>query len=215
MRGIVVLVSLLASAVCAAESVAGSHGASRYAYVSADRIEFQSDVERSVWDLQGWYGGDLHKLVWKFEGSNGDDTEHEVQLLYGRAVSPYFDAQFGIRVADEPTGTDSALVVGVQGLAPYNIEVDVAAIVDSDGDVELQGEFEHDIRFTERVVLQPRLELRAASADAEHAALELRLRYELSRRVAPYIGMSWQRQFDESVADDTSTAFIAGLKFWF
>lgn len=208
MRSVAALLLLLTTAVCAEEQ-------HLYSYVSADRIEYQADVERTVWDLQGWYGGDTHKLRWKFEGSDGTETENELQLLYSRAIAPFFDAQFGVRVTDGPGGTDSALLAGIQGLAPYNIEVDIAASVDTDGDFELHGELEHDVRFSQRVVLQPRLELRAASADADQVAFELRLRYEFSRRMAPYVGVSWQRHFDDAMPDDTSTVFVAGLRFWF
>lgn len=188
---------------------------SRYAYVSAERIEYQSDVDRSVWDLQGWYGADMRKFWWKFEGSDAADTHNELQLLYSRAISPYFDAQVGVSVADGAADTDTAFVIGIMGLAPYNIEVDIAASINTDGDSELHGEFEHDIRFSERMVLQPRLEFRARSAADEQAALELRLRYEVSRKVAPYLGLSWQRHFDDSTPDEASTVVIAGLRFWF
>ena len=188
---------------------------SRYAYVSAERIEYQADVDRAVWDLQGWYGADMRKFWWKFEGSDAEDTDIELQLLYSRAISPYFDAQVGVSVEDGAADTDTAFVIGITGLVPYNIEVDIAASINTDGDSELHGEFEYDIRFSERVVLQPRLEFRARSAAHDQAALELRLRYEVSRKVAPYLGLSWQRHFDDSTADETSTVFIAGLRFWF
>jgi copper resistance protein B len=187
----------------------------RHMYVSADRIEYQSNVERRIWDLQGWYGGDINKLWWKFEGSSAADTESELQFLYSRAISPYFDAQIGVRVADHPDETESAFVIGIMGLAAYNIEVDIAASVDADGDFSVYGEFEHDVRFSQRIVLQPRLELRASSVSADRAALEVRLRYELSRKIAPYLGISWQRHAADTTGDGSSTALIAGLRFWF
>jgi copper resistance protein B len=187
----------------------------RYAFVSADRIEYQTNVDRSVWDLQGWYGGDTNKFWWKLEGSNSTGTENELQLLYSRAISPYFDAQVGARVADDPDETESAFLIGIRGLAPYNVEIDVAASVDADGDFEFHGEFEHDIRFSQRVVLQPRLELRAASAGDDLTAAEVRLRYEITRKIAPYFGISWQRRSVDDAPDDSSTALVAGLRFWF
>ncbi|MDH4125626.1 MAG: copper resistance protein B [Gammaproteobacteria bacterium] len=195
-------------------AIAGAEEA-RFTYLSADRIEYQSDVERSVWDVQGWYGTDLHRLWWKLEGSNASDTDNELQLLYSRAVSPYFDAQIGVSVADNPADTDTAFVIGIMGLAPYNIEIDIAASVNTDGDYQLHGEFTHDIRFSEHFVLQPRLELRARSAAEDQAALEMRLRYEINRNIAPYLGLSWQNHFNDSAPGDATTVFIAGLGFWF
>lgn len=205
-RGIVSLL-LLTSTAGAEES--------RYTYVSADRIEYQSDINRSVWDLQGWYGADMQKLWWKFEGSDTDETDNELQLLYSRAISPYFDLQTGLSVADRPADTDTALVIGIMGFAPYNIELDIAASINTDGDAELHGELEHDIRFSERMVLQPRLEFRVSSAADDQAALELRLRYEVSRKLAPYLGVSWQRHVEDGTSDGAATVLIAGLKFWF
>jgi copper resistance protein B len=207
-RGLAIVLWLVVSTVAAADEP-------RYTYVSADRIEYQSDVERRVWDLQGWHGGDINKLWWKFEGSSAADTESELQFLYSRAISPYFDAQIGVRVADNPDETESAFVIGIMGLAPYNIEMDIAASVDTDGDFSVHGEFEHDVRFSQRIVLQPRLELRASSASTDQAALEVRLRYELSRKIAPYLGISWQRHAADTTGDGSSTALIAGLRFWF
>ena len=198
----------------AAMATAGADEA-RHTYVSADRIEYQSDVERSVVDLQGWYGGDINKLWWKFDGSRASDTESELQLLYSRAISPYFDAQIGVRVAHDRDETESALVLGIMGLAAYNIDVDIAASVDADGEFSVHGELEHDVRFSQRIVLQPRLEFRASSASADQAAVELRLRYEFTRKIAPYVGISWQRHAADAASDETSTALIAGLRFWF
>lgn len=188
---------------------------SRYALAQGDRVEYQSHADRAVWDLQGWYGGDLHKLWWKIEGDDEAATNNELQLLYSRAVSAYFDAQFGLRVEDDGTGSESSLVLGIQGLAPYNIEIDAAAFITEDGEVEIRGEIERDFRLTQRLVLQPRIELNASSAINDDAALEMRLRYEINRQFAPYAGFSWQHDFDGRVADKTTTSFVAGVRFWF
>ncbi len=202
-----------------------------FAFTQADRIEYQTDPEAYVWDLQGWYGGDLNRLWWKVEGERDDGaaTDHELQLLYSRAMTAYFDLQLGARYEDE--ADDVSFVVGLQGLAPYRFEVDAAAFITEHGDVFLRGEFERDLLLTQRLVLQPRLEIeiagqdvaeRAVSSGITEAALELRLRYEINRKFGPYLGISWQRYFgDRSRAlraagdDDELTTFVVGARFWF
>ena len=187
----------------------------RYLFVQGDRVEYQSDADRTAWDLQGWYGGDLHKLWLKIEGKNEPQQDNELQLLYSRAVSPYFDLQFGLRAHEVAGSSTASGVFGVQGLAAYKIEIDAAVFFTVDGDVEFRGEFERDFRLAQRVVMQPRIELNASSTAADDAAVELRLRYEISRKLAPYVGLSWQRHFDDNLPDNTSSNFVAGLRFWF
>ena len=212
-------------------SVAANSEESRYAFTQADRLEYQADQSVYLWDLQGWYGSDNQKLWWKLEGAADDESDNdtELQLLYSRPMSAYFDAQFGVRYEDGPG--ESSLVIGVQGMAPYRFEIDAAAFVTENGDVLLRGEFERDLLLTQRLVLQPRLELNAAMQDVPEraissgftdAALELRLRYEMQRKFAPYVGVSWQRTFgDGSRAlraaglDDEVTTFVVGARFWF
>ena len=203
----------------------------RYAFTQADRLEYQTDEGIYLWDLQGWYGGDNSKLWWKLEGEVDDSSsdDAELQLLYSKPISAYFDVQVGARYEDE--ANESSLVVGLQGMAPYRFELDAAAFVTEDGDVLLRGEFERDLLLTQRLVLQPRLELnaslqdvpeRAISSGITDAALEVRLRYEVRRKFAPYIGVSWQRTFgDGSRAlraaglDDETTTLVFGARFWF
>ncbi|MBT8098787.1 MAG: copper resistance protein B, partial [Gammaproteobacteria bacterium] len=90
----------------------------------ADRLEHQSDEDRIVWDLQGFYGGDYQKFWWKLEGQDGGDAENELELLYSRAVTPYFDLQVGARLVDSDGSENIGFVVGLQGLAAFNVEVD-------------------------------------------------------------------------------------------
>ena len=203
----------------------------RHFFVQADRLEYQENADAWLWDLQGWYGGDINRLWWKFEGEreDGASAESELQLLYSRAISPYFDAQFGARYEDEPGET--SLVIGIQGLAPYRFEIDTALFVTENGDVLLSAELERDLLFTQRLILQPRLEISAAAQDIDDraissgvtdAAVGVRLRYEIRREFAPYLGVSWQRTFGNGSRalraageDDTTTTFVLGARFWF
>lgn len=212
------------------------HGGVRTQMVLADRFEARigDDDERFAWDLQGWYGGDIHKLWWKSEGNGelGSNPESgEIQLLYGRAVTPHFDFQAGLRHDIEPSPRRSHAVLGIQGLLPYVFEIDAAAFVSEEGDVTGRFEAEYDLRIRQRLVLQPRVEMNfAAQAIPELGvgpglgSIEggLRLRYEFRRELAPYVGFGWERKtggtadFARAAGDDArSWELIVGIRAWF
>lgn len=223
------VVTLLALLLGATQVLA--HGDDKFAFVQADRIEHQADPDAYVWDLQGWYGGDINKLWWKIEGESesGASADNEFELLYNRAISPYYDLQLGMRYEDLPN--DVSFVVGIRGDAPYRIDLDAAAYITEHGDVLLSGEFERDFLLGRRFVLQPRLEIelsaqeipeRALSSGVTHTELGLRLRYEVRRKFAPYVGVSWQRSYGDYARalraageDDSLTSFVVGASFWF
>ena len=184
---------------------------SNFGFFQADRLEYQAEDEATVWDLQGWYGGDLNKFWWKLEGSDTEITKNDVQLLYSRAITPWFDFQAGMRLEFVDSENTAAAIVGLQGMAPYGLELDVATFVTEDGDVGLKAEAERDFYFTQKLVVQPRLEFVDSSAAASELDLGIRLRYEFSRQIAPYIGVSWHFSDD---SDDDAT-LLAGLRFWF
>lgn len=192
---------------------------------------FDDKSETYAWHVQGWYGGDVHRFWWKSEGEGafGEEIEHaELQLLYSRAVTPYFDLQAGVRLSylDGEDRTD--LVLGVQGLAPYWFEVGAAAFVSTEGDVTARAEAEYDFRLTQKLILQPSAELSFAAQDISDldigagftdANVGVRLRYEINRSFAPYVGVEWTsalgetRVIRESLGHDTqSTRAVIGLR---
>ena len=181
------------------------------AYIQADRLEYQSADETNVWDLQGWYGKDLQKFWWKIEGSDAEITTNNVQLLYSRAVSPWFDVQAGVLLEFVDSDSTAAAVAGIQGTTPYWLELDVAAFITEEGDVGLKAEVERDFYVSQKFVVQPRVEFVDSSAAPSELDLGIRLRYEFSRQIAPYIGVSWHITSDS----DNDETFLAGLRFWF
>lgn len=197
-------------------------------YTQGERLEYRDgeggDPGALTWDLQGLYGGDYNRFVWKTEGESSEgDTAFELQLLYGRAWTPFFDLQFGLRYAEADAGDVTAAVAGVQGLLPYNVETDVALFLSEDGDVTGRAEFEKDFLLTERWIVQPRAEFDVALDDVPELgidsgltkiALGLRLRYEITRKLAPYVGVAWKRH-DSAGDEDEDTYALAGLRFWF
>ena len=187
----------------------------------------------SCCDAEGWVGGDYHKLWFKSEGdmARGHTEEAEIQALYARAIAPFWNLQMGVRHDIQPSPSRTFAVLGIEGLAPLWFEVDAASFVSTDGDVSFRLEAEYDLLLTQRLILQPRIETNLAIQDAHKWGigegmndidLGLRLRYEIRREFAPYIGVSWQRKIGETatLARDEgenldAVSFVTGLRLWF
>jgi copper resistance protein B len=186
------------------------------------------------WDGEGWFGGDVDRLTIKTEGEGtfreGVDSA-EVQALYSRAIGPYFNLQAGVRHDFQPTPNRTYATIGFEGLAPYMFEVSGAAFISPQGEVLGRLEGYYDQRITQRLVLQPRVEFNLSAQDMRaqrlgagltDAELGLRLRYEITRQFAPYVGVSYEtktgRTADYARADGmkpTSTSLVAGVRLWF
>lgn len=199
-------------------------------------LEYQARKGRDgySWDGEAWYGGDINRLTIKSEGEGafGEGLESsETQLLYSRAIGPYFNAQAGIRQDLGPGPDRTYAVIGFEGLAPYWFEVGGALFLSDKGD--LLGRFEgyYDQRITQKLVLQPAAELNFALQDVPASGigsglsdveLGLRLRYEVVKEFAPYIGVEWNRKLGDTARfarlageDADSTSFVVGVKAWF
>ena len=203
--------------------------------ILADRLEWQSGNgdEVFVWDGSAWYGGDYNRVWVETEGETliGGETEAaEIELLYGRAISPYFDVQAGIRQDIEPDSRTYAQI-GLQGLAPYWFEVDLEGYLSEEGDFTAAFEAEYDLLLTQRLILQPRIETGFAFQDvadrdlgAGFTELEtgVRLRYEIKREIAPYIGVSWSRTLGETASiarglgeKEDAVSAVIGVRLWY
>jgi copper resistance protein B len=207
-----------------------------YWMVMSDRLEASVDdgVDTYVWDVQAWYGGDFNRLWIKTEGEGeqGESPEGaEVQALYSWRFLPFWDAQVGVRHDFKPNPTRTHAAIGLQGVVPYEFEWDSALFVSDKGDLTVRIEAEYDLRLTQRLVVQPRLELNAAASDVPEIGLGsglnstelgVRLRYEFRREFAPYIGFSWEKRYGETAdfarqeGKTTSRTFVVvGLRAWF
>ncbi|MCB2063588.1 MAG: copper resistance protein B [Novosphingobium sp.] len=204
-------------------------------WLQADRAEYRARHGKDgyLWDVQGYYGGDLDKFWFKSEGegSFGEKPEAaEVQGLWSHAIGPWWDLQAGIR--QDLTGPNRThAVIGVQGLAPYLFEVDATAFLSTTGDFTARIEAELDQRITQRLILQPRVELNLSAQDIpelgigaglDTAEVGLRLRYEFAREFAPYVGIEQEWKLGGSadyarvLGEGTSaTNFVIGVRFWF
>lgn len=211
------------------------HGDFAVLWIQADRLEAQvrNGDDGILWDVQGYYGGTTSKFWFKSEGEGafGEELEQaEMQALWSGAIDPYWDLQVGVRQDLAGQNTTHA-VIGVQGLAPYMFEVDAALFVSHRGDITAKVEAEIDQRITQRMILQPRAEIALSAQDIpglgigaglDKAELGLRLRYEISREFAPYLGVeqSWKAggsaDYARTKGEGTSaTSLVAGIRFWF
>jgi copper resistance protein B len=200
----------------------------------ADRLEWRDREgdDLLLWDVEAWLGGDYHKLYFESEGEvvDGEAEKANAELLYSRTIHSFWDLQAGFRHDFKPRPTRSFVAFGVQGLAPHWFEVDATAYLSDRGDLSAVLEVEYDLLLTQRLILQPRLETAVAVQEVEELnigsgfneiELGLRLRYEITRKFAPYIGLSWSRKLGKTAdlvgADGEeveSTDFIAGVKLW-
>jgi len=186
-----------------------------------------------VWEGYGWVGRDLNKLWIKTEGErvHGETEEAELQLLYGRAVHSYWDLQVGWRHDFRPEPTRDWLAIGAMGLAPYWFEVDAAVFLGNDGRTTARLNAEYELLFTQRLVLTPEIEVNLYGKDDPELGigsglsdmeLGLRLRYEIRREFAPYIGVNWVQKFGGTAdfardgGEPTSDLqWVAGVRAWF
>lgn len=217
------------------EDLKRTHGDFAVFWFQGDRLEtrIRDGADAYLWDIQGYYGGPTTRLWFKSEGegewgSAPDDAE--LQALYAKAVAPFWDIQAGVR--HDIAGPDTThAVIGIQGLAPYLFEVDAALFLSHRGDLTARIEAEIDQRITQRLILQPRVEANLSAQDIpalgigaglDQIEIGARLRYEIRREFAPYIGIeqSWRTgegaDFARLRGEDTSaTSFLAGIRFWF
>lgn len=212
------------------------HGDDRIRYqVLFDQLEWQTggSTEDPSWDITSWVGRDVDRLWLRAEGdrARGRFEQAQLQLLYGRAVSRWWQVVAGVRQDVRPGAPRTALAVGVQGLAPYWIHVEASLFSELNGRTHLRLEAEHELLLTNRLVLQPLVEFeiysRADRAQGLGRGLAttdsgLRLRYELRREFAPYVGLVWHQRFFDTAAQARAAgrrvdglALALGVRVWF
>jgi copper resistance protein B len=185
------------------------------------------------WDGQGWIGTDYDKLWIKSEGtlSKGALDDGQQQFLYSRAVTTYFDLQGGLRSDLDSRPTRNWAAFGIQGLAPYFFDLEVTGFVSGEGHLAAKLEASYDLLLTQRLILQPQIELnlyskadRARLVGAGFSDIDtgLRLRYEFDRKFAPYIGVVYQGKFGQTAnfarqaGESTGDVRLAfGIRVWF
>ena len=211
-----------------------------YTYAAFDELELApSTDERSIeLDAQAWIGGDYNRLWAKLRAEHatrGGEGGIEGQLLVSRTVSAFWNAQAGLRLDHHYGGAENSsrvlLAIGLEGLAPYWFEVAAFVFVSQYGDVSARLEASYELLFTQRLILEPELELNVAIQDVpdfgvgsglNDVELGARLRYEIVRELAPYLGITWLRRVGDTAefgralgADVSEGSLVLGLRVWY
>lgn len=205
-----------------------------YYHALFDQLEGRLGADNSFrWEGEGWAGTDTNRIWIKSEGETNakgelEDGQHE--LFYDRPISTYFDLQGGVRLdADSRAGRTWA-AFGIEGLAPLFFRVSATGYVSSDDHYAAKLEGDYDLLLTQKLILQPQLEMNLYSKDdpgrgtgSGLADIDtgLRLRYEFSRKFAPYIGVTYENQFGNTAAFSRAAGegpaalrFAVGVRTW-
>jgi copper resistance protein B len=206
-----------------------------FAALMVERLEAvrTPDATHGAYDLQFRYGRDYDRAVLKAEGEFADGRleEAHTELLWSHAVAAYWETQLGVRYDSGEEPGRGWLAFGIQGLAPYWFEIEATAYVGDEGRSALRLHAEYELLLTQRLVVQPRVEAnlygkddaeRSLGSGLSDAVAGLRLRYEIRREFAPYIGVEYAAKFGdtadyaEAAGEDTGqTRWVAGLRFWY
>ncbi len=207
----------------------------RFGKVMLDQFEWRDAQQGAAgaWDAQGWYGGDYNKLWIKTEGERVAGITHSasIDVLFDRVVGRWWDAQGGIRQDFGRGPARTWLALGLQGLAPYWLDAEATFYVGEEGRTAARLKADYDLLLTQRLILQPYGEVNIYSkSDAEREVgsglsdleLSLRLRYEVRREFAPYLGVGWFKRFGTTAElaraageGSDEVQLVAGLHIWF
>ena len=202
------------------------HDEAVHGFVLFDELEWRAGRSRGLhWDVDAWIGGDRDRLWIRAEGVSdaGALEEAHAHVLYGRAIARWWDVVAGIRQDARPGDPQTWLAVGLQGLAPYRIDLEITGYVGASGRTQLRADASHDLRLTRRLVAQTRLEAavngkadpsRHAGAGLASIEAGVRVRYEIRRELAPYVGVTWQREGSHGGAGSRGAQLTAGVRVW-
>ena len=211
------------------------HDGAVHYLVLFDQLEWQADGLTSglSWDTKTWIGTDLNRVWVRSEGESADGAleEAEAHALYGRSFARWWDVVVGVRQDFRPGPAQTWAAVGIQGLAPQWFEVEATLYVGESAATLARFEAEYEVLLTNRLMLQPLIEVnlsgkglpeRGIGAGLSTVETGLRLRYEIRRELAPYVGLVWQRKF-YGTADFARAAgdriggwrAATGLRMWF
>lgn len=211
-----------------------AHDAQLHYFVLFDRLEWEGDGSGGVrLENTSWFGGDVNRLWLRtdLESDDGDLETAGADVLWGHSFSRWWDVVAGIRQDTRPGDPQTWAAVGIQGLAPYWFEIQATGYVGPDARTRARFEVEYELLVTNRLILQPLVELelygkrdpeRGVGAGLSSIDTGLRLRYEIRRELAPYIGVTWDRKLfgtadmaRENGEAPGQTRFTVGVRTWF
>lgn len=207
----------------------------RTSMVLFDQLEYRNTAEGNalVWDAEGWYGGDTNKVWLRSEGERVAVTTQNARadLLWDHTFARWWSVQAGGRQDFGAGPGRTWAAVGVRGLAPYWFSTEATFYVGEQGRTAVRLKSEYELLLTQRLILQPEGEAnlygksdpaRKLGSGLSDLELGLRLRFEVRREFAPYIGIVWSRQFAgtadrvrEFGGNPSDVQFVAGVRAWF
>lgn len=226
---------ILAAAPVQAE-VAAPHVALSGRELIVDRAEWVlgAGADALRLDAQAWFGDDRNRLWLKaWAGLVPQDGLEgmELQALYGRSVSRYWNVELGVRQDVGPGPERTHLVLGAHGLSPFWFEAEAVMFLSTRGELTALAGASYDLELAPGAYLQPTAEVQLAAQDVDAlglragftgAELGVRLRYELSPAFAPYAGVSLERllggtaRLARDVGEDTGRwAVVLGVRSLF
>jgi copper resistance protein B len=209
-----------------------------HAYVLFDELEWRGGrgVSGGHWDVDGWIGGDRDRLWFRAEGVGDNDHPgsafHELNghVLWGRPLSRWWTGVAGMRIDSRPGDPQAWAAFGVQGMAPYRIQTELTAYLGGDGRTQARVDVAHDLRLARRLVAQTRLEamlagksddIRTIGKGLTGTEFGIRVRYEIRRELAPYVGVTWHRSYGATAAHERAHGqavatgrVVVGLRVW-
>lgn len=227
--------TLILCAIFSGPALAGGMDDPLLSMVLLDQLEYRDadGHDPLVLQAQAWVGKDLNKIWLKAEAErvDGKTEEAELQALYSRAIARYWDIQVGLRSDIDPNPSRNWGVLAFQGLAPYYFEIDASLFLREGGHAALRVEAEYEILLTQKLILSPDLEINLHSKNDAASGVGsglsdieagLRLRYEIRREFAPYVGVNWFKKYGDT-ADFTSSGgdavedwqAVVGLRAWY
>ena len=199
-----------------------------------DRFEYVESHDFDATEFEGhvWMGDSYNRFLLRGEVEVVNDSVEtaEIDLLHTRAISPFWNVQYGLRREFGEKDERNWASIGLSGLAPYWFEVDASLFLGENGNSLFDIEAEYDLLLTQRLVMQPRIDIHSyGKTDKEMgrgSGLSMlktgfRLRYEFDRQLAPYIGYERVIKYGETAdllpvgEDRTDNHWILGFKFWF
>jgi copper resistance protein B len=196
-----------------------------FAHLLVDQFEARlGSSDAFWWDAQAWVGTDENRLylLTEGEGASGAVTDGQHELLYDRPISTFFDVQAGMRTDLDSARSRSWAALGIAGLAPYFLQLSGTLYASDGGHYAARGTVAYDLLLTQRLILTPAVELNAYSrpdsvrlTGSGLSGIEagLRLRYEITRKFAPYLGVSYERNAAPGVTLN-ATRVAVGVHAW-
>lgn len=211
------------------------HDRAIHTFVLFDELEWRSGSGPNGFNVEtsGWVGGDMNRFWFRGEGESAGDAvdSAEAHALYGRAIARWWDLVAGVRQDMRPGPAQTWAAFGIQGLAPYWFEVEATGYVGERGRTHARLEVAYELLLTNRLIARPVLELdlygkaipeSGIGAGLSRTEAGLRVRYEIRREFAPYVGVTWNRKYGgtagfarEAGEDVSGTRLAVGVRVWF